>query len=79
MVGYAAPVSVRGDEAMTAYEILVRGELGERLADEIGAKCFALRPDRTLLLVDVIDQAHLHGVLERLRDLNVEIDRVNPI
>ena len=79
MVGHAAPMSDRGEEALTAYEILVRGELGERLADEIGAKCFALRPDRTLLLVDVIDQAHLHGVLERLRDLNIELERVNPV
>jgi hypothetical protein len=72
-------MSVRGEEATTSYEILLRSGMGDKLAHEIGGRCFALRPDRTLLVVDVIDQAHLHGVLERLRDLNVDIERVNPV
>ena len=81
MHGHAGPrePSAASEEATTAYEIVVRGRLGERLAQDIGAKCFELRPDRTLLVVEIIDQSHLHGVLDRLRDLNVEIDRVNPV
>ncbi len=73
-------VTVEDDEQVTiAYEILVRGRLGDGLARDIGAKCFEPRPDKTLLVVEIIDQAHLHGVLDRLRDLNIEIERVNPV
>ena len=68
-----------GVRATKDYEILVRGTLSEQLADEIGAKRFEIRPDRTLLVVEIIDQSHLHGVLDSLRDLNVEIERVNPV
>jgi hypothetical protein len=32
----------------------------------------------TAILIDVIDQAHLLAILERLRDLSLEIERVNP-
>jgi hypothetical protein len=73
-------MSVHGGEQLTtAYEIVVRGRLGERIAEDLGARRFELRPDRTLLVVEIIDQAHLHGVLDHLRDRNVEIDRVNPV
>lgn len=73
-------VAVEGDEEVTsAYEILVRGRLGDGLTEEIGAKRFELRPDKTLLVVEIIDQSHLHGVLDRLGDLNIEIERVNPV
>jgi hypothetical protein len=80
MHGHAGTVSLHGGEKpTTAYEIVVRGRLGDKLAQDLGARCFELRPDCTLLVVEIIDQSHLHGVLDRLRDLNVEIDRVNPV
>jgi len=63
----------------TVYEILVRGELGETTAAELGARRFEPRRGKTLVVVEVIDQAHLHGILERLRDLAVDIERVNPV
>ena len=63
----------------STYEIVVRGRVGERLEQDLGVRCVEVRPDRTMLLVEIIDQSHLHGVLERLRDLNVEIERVNPV
>lgn len=63
----------------TAYEILVLGRPGQRLVEDIGAKQFEVRADRTVLIVEVIDRSHLHGVLDSLRDLNVEIERVNPV
>lgn len=61
------------------YEILVHGDVGDALAADLGARTFRPSDQRTLLVVDVLDQSHLHGVLERLRDLNVEIVRVNPV
>lgn len=63
----------------STYEIVVRGRVGKRLEQDLGARCVEVRPDRTMLFVEIIDQSHLHGVLERLRDLNVEIERVNPV
>jgi hypothetical protein len=67
------------EEPTTSYEILVRGDLGERLAGELGARRFDAGPDRTLLVVEIIDQSHLHGVLGRLGDLNLEIERVSQL
>jgi hypothetical protein len=62
----------------TVYEILIRGSLGNDLGDELGCSRLEERDGRTLLVIEIIDQSHLHGVLERLRDLNVEIESVNP-
>lgn len=69
----------RNAGARTEYEILVRGELSEDLAERLDARRCETRHGETLILVDVIDQAHLHGVIERLRDLNVEIERVSRV
>ncbi len=63
----------------TVYEILVRGELSEALASTLGARRFEPREGMTLVVVEVIDQAHLHGILEQLRDLAIDIERVNPV
>jgi hypothetical protein len=60
------------------YEIVVRGSIGETLAEELGATKLVPRGSRTVIVVEIIDQAHLHGVLERLRDLNIDIESVNP-
>jgi hypothetical protein len=67
------------DGTATVYEILVRGELSETLAAGLGARRFEPRRGKTLVVLEVIDQAHLHGILERLRDLAIEIERVNPV
>jgi len=61
------------------YEILVRGELSEALASTLGARRFEPREGKTMVVVEVIDQAHLHGILEQLRDLAIDIERVNPV
>lgn len=60
------------------YQIVVRGEVGESAAEEIGAQRVQPMRGRTLIVVEIIDQAHLHGVLDRLADLNIEIESVNP-
>jgi hypothetical protein len=63
----------------TVYEILVRGEIDEELLSILGARRFEPSLGKTLILVDVIDQAHLHGILESLRDRAIDIERVNPV
>jgi hypothetical protein len=74
-------VSSSRDEASatTTYEVLVRGRLGDALVADLGARCFEPRRGKTLIVVDVIDQSHLHGVLTWLQDQNIEIERVNPV
>ena len=63
----------------STYELLVRGELTDDLAENLGARSFEPCDGKTLVIVDVIDQAHLHGVLGWLQDHNIELERVNPI
>jgi hypothetical protein len=52
---------------------------GDRGLLDLGARRFEPCRGKTLILVDVIDQSHLHGVLGWLQDHNIEIERVNPI
>ena len=65
--------------APTTYEVLVRGELGDDLIAELGARRFERSNGKTVIFVDVIDQSHLHGVLGRLQENNIGIERVNPV
>lgn len=69
------------------YEIVVRGELSEHftatfLSDSLGSTVGRARVESgdgtTTIVIEVIDQAHLLASLERLRDLSLEIERVNP-
>ena len=64
---------------MTTYEVLVRGKVGDDLIADIGARTFEPRRGKTLILVDIIDQSHLHGVLGWFEDHNIEIERINPV
>jgi hypothetical protein len=61
------------------FEVLVRGELSEELVAELDARRINPRRGKTLILVDVIDQSHLHGVLGWFEDHNIEIERINPV
>jgi hypothetical protein len=77
MMGVGMPT--RGHERSgMVYEILVRGGLGDDIGDELGCIRVEERAGQTLLVIEIIDQSHLHGVIERLRDLNVAIESVNP-
>jgi hypothetical protein len=69
------------------FEIVVRGELSERfastfLSESLGSTVGPARLEpgngTTAIVIEVIDQTHLLAVLERLRDLSLEIERVNP-
>jgi hypothetical protein len=69
------------------YEIVIRGELSERFASTflsesleaaVGQARIEPGDGATAIVIEVIDQTHLLAVLERLRDLSLEIERVNP-
>ena len=63
----------------TTYELLVRGELSDELLADLGARRFEPRRGKTLIIVDVIDQSHLHSILDWLQSRNIAIERVNPV
>lgn len=73
-------VNMTGEEVeSTTYELLVRGELSGDLLADLGARSFEPRRGKTVIVVDVIDQSHLHGILDWLQSRNIEIERVNPV
>lgn len=63
----------------TTYEVLVLGELSDDLIADIGARRFERARGKTVILVDIIDQSHLHGVLAWFQTHNIEIQRINPL
>jgi hypothetical protein len=61
------------------YELVIRGEIGERFG--VLFEGMHLRGDRgtTIITGPVRDQAHLHGLIERVDNLGLELVSVNPL
>ncbi len=59
-------------------EIRIKGHLDERWADRFDDAVITLEEDgNTLLICPVIDQAALHGLLKKVRDLGMSLISVN--
>jgi len=61
------------------YEIVVRGELSDRFASEFEGMDLRAGQGRTVLVGEVVDQCHLHGLIDRLRDFGLELVRVEAL
>lgn len=63
----------------TNYEIVVRGELSRRFSTAFDGMVLVAEDGQTIISGPVVDQAHLHGLLNRIRDLGLELVSVNAI
>lgn len=57
----------------TRYRITVRGRLTKRLGSAFGGLALEPGGEHTFLVGEIRDQAHLYGVLDRIRDLGLEL------
>ena len=62
----------------TRYRIVLRGRLGEHFESALGGMSLEAGPGQTVLTGEVRDQAHLYGLLDRLRDFGIELVAVEP-
>lgn len=61
------------------YEFRIRGRLGERLLSSFGGFDAEVIPPETILRGSVEDQAALHGVLQQIEALGLELVEVRQV
>jgi hypothetical protein len=63
----------------TVYQIKIRGHLGSEWTDWFEGLTITLEDNGdTLLTGPVVDQAALHGLIKKVRDLGLPLISVNP-
>jgi len=64
--------------ASSRYRIVLRGRLSKSFESAFDGMDLEPGPNQTVLAGEVRDQAHLHGLLDRLRDFGIELLAVEP-
>jgi hypothetical protein len=80
--GYVKRNTTRGSEKAQplVYQIRIKGHLGREWTDWFGCLTLTLEDNGdTLLTGPVVDQAALHGLLRKVRDLGVPLLSVNRV
>jgi hypothetical protein len=68
------PGSTTDPGRQTVYEIRIKGHLGPQWADWFGGLAITLESNGDSLLTGpIVDQAALHGVLKKVRDLGLPL------
>ena len=62
----------------TMYEICIRGRLTERLGSALEGMRLNSGPAETVFIGEIRDQSQLYGLLDRVRDLGLELVSVQP-
>jgi hypothetical protein len=57
----------------TIYQIVVRGELSERYAEAFEGMEMETKSGQTILTEEVIDDPHLHGILNRIGTMGLTL------
>jgi hypothetical protein len=63
----------------TVYRIVVRSELSGRYAAAFEGMEMETKDGQTVLIGEVIDQPHLHGILDRINGLGLKLESVETI
>jgi hypothetical protein len=61
-----------------SYRIVVRTEIGERFAAAFDGMDVRISEGQTIISGEVVDQAHLHGILDRINALGLELVSLQP-
>jgi hypothetical protein len=61
------------------YEIRIKGRLSDSLSGAFEDFTAAVRPAETVMRGELRDQAELHGVLERIQSLGLELIEVRRV
>ena len=61
------------------YRIVVEGELGPRYASAFDGMTIRAHDGETDITGSIIDQSHLHGLLERIASLGLRLRSVIPL
>ena len=71
---------VEGDRTRgSRYRLVVRGESTKPLGFLFEGMTMDLVAGNTVLTGNVIDQAHLHGLLQRIQELGLELVSIDPV
>jgi hypothetical protein len=62
-----------------SYEIRIRGKLGEPVLESFGDLDASVKPAETVLRGTIPDQAALHGLLDRIQSLGLELIEVKQV
>ena len=60
------------------YRIVLRGRLADRFESAFDGMALEPGRDQTVLIGEIRDQAHLYGLLDRLRDFGIDLVAVEP-
>jgi hypothetical protein len=60
------------------YRIVLRGRLADRFESAFDGMVLQPGQDQTVLVGEIRDQAHLYGLLDRLRDFGIDLIAVEP-
>ncbi|OFX87177.1 MAG: hypothetical protein A2W99_07520 [Bacteroidetes bacterium GWF2_33_16] len=58
--------------------IIVQGYLDKKWKNSFDGMEFSYEEENTILIGNIKDKAHLHGILNQIRDLNLKLISVNP-
>jgi hypothetical protein len=71
---------MRGDAARSCrYRLVVCGELGDRFGIAFEGMKIERSKGMTILTGTVVDQAHLHGLIDRTQELGIELVSVEQV
>ena len=63
----------------TVYQIVVRGEISKRYAMAFEGMEMETKSGRTILTGEIIDNSHLHGILDRIGNLGLKLVSVQDL